>query len=260
VLRRSKFTGVRSVQVDGHELQVRSMGIGGPVFVLVHGIGVSGRYFLPLAEVLARQGTVHLVDMPGFGATRKPRRRLSLADFARLVAGALDRLGVGPAVLVGQSMGCQVVVELALLRPDTATSLVLLGPTVNRSERTAWQQGLRLLQDSLRETPRINAVVFSDYARCGPRWYLKTLPEMLGQRPEERIAGVQVPVLILRGEHDPIAPEYWIRELARACAKGSVASIGGAAHVAMFRRPEEVAAYCRELAVRGSAGQTGKET
>jgi pimeloyl-ACP methyl ester carboxylesterase len=236
------------VTVEGHEFHVRTMGSGDEAFVLVHGIGVSGRYFMPLANVLARRGRVYLVDLPGFGGTRKPRRTLSLADHARLLAGLLARLQVGPAVLVGHSMGCQVAIELALRSPAAAPALVLVGPTTNPRERVAWRQGLRLLQDSCRETPLINFIVFSDYARCGPRWYLKTLPEMLGQRPEERISGVRVPVLILRGARDPIVPDYWTSELAAACPGAHAATIDGAAHVAMFRRPEAVAAHCLRLA------------
>ena len=44
----------RHVEVLGHRLYVREAGEGETV-VLVHGLGVSGRYLQPLGEVLARQ-------------------------------------------------------------------------------------------------------------------------------------------------------------------------------------------------------------
>ncbi len=38
-----------------------------PAFVLVHGIGVSSRYFHPVAAFLAEHGTVYAIDLPGYG-------------------------------------------------------------------------------------------------------------------------------------------------------------------------------------------------
>ncbi|MDQ6753319.1 MAG: hypothetical protein M3017_07935 [Actinomycetota bacterium] len=39
--------------------------------------------------------------------------------------------------------------------------------------------------------------MFTDYLRCGPRWYLTELPLMMAYRTEERIGLVGVPVLVL---------------------------------------------------------------
>ncbi|MCZ2402186.1 alpha/beta hydrolase [Paenarthrobacter sp. Z7-10] len=254
--------------VEGLAFTVRTLGSGSKTFVLVHGIGTSSRYFAPLAAQLARHGTVLLIEMPGFAANANPRRPLTVPDFAHLVERALEQLDCGPATIIGHSMGCQVVVEVAILNPAAVTSLVLLGPTVNRKERTAWKQGLRLLQDTCLEPPAVNFIVFSDYARCGLRWYLKTLPQMLGHRLEERIGLVSTPVLILRGKRDPIVPERWTRELAEACRNGTAETIEGGAHVMMFRHAAAVAAGCLAMLSRTSdaaaagmvTGTTGADT
>jgi pimeloyl-ACP methyl ester carboxylesterase len=238
--------------VEGCRLRVRTVGSGPEVFVLVHGIGMSARYFEPLAAELARHVTVHLVDLPGHGGLPKPNRALDLTDLARLVHGALSRLGIGPAVVVGHSMGCQVVTELALLHPEAASALVLLAPTANRHERTAWKQGLRLFQDGFREPPAANAIEATDYLRCGPRWYLTLLPAMLGHQMEDRIARVRAPVRIVRGSRDPIVPLSWCRELAAARPGTILDNIDGEAHVMMFNSPSTVAEFC--LASAGPRG------
>jgi pimeloyl-ACP methyl ester carboxylesterase len=250
----SKIPGetAQLLTIGGRQLRIRTVGSGTAEFVLVHGIGVSARYFEPLAVELARHGTVHRVDLPGHGGTAKPERALTLVDYARLVHDAMERLGVGPAVLVGHSMGCQVVTELALAYPEAVTALVLLAPTANRRERTAWQHSLRLLQDSFCEPLTVDLIEFTDYARCGPRWYLKNLPAMLGQKLEQRIAGVRVPVRIVRGARDPIVPLDWCQELVDACPDATLDSITGEAHVMMFRSPGPVARLC--LAPAGPDG------
>src|SRR4051794_8431531 len=71
----------------------------GPTFVLVHGLGMSHRYLARLHASLARAGTVHSVDLPGFGGLRRPRRALPVEDLAIALAAALDRLRTGPSVL-----------------------------------------------------------------------------------------------------------------------------------------------------------------
>lgn len=239
-----------TVQVEGRELKILTRGSGPETFVLVPGIGVSPRYFAPLARELAAFGAVHSVELPGFGGTRAPREALSMQGFARLVRGALDSAGIGPAVLVGHSMGCQITAEMTVAHPELTRALVLLGPTTNRKERSALQQGWRLFQDTLREPPQVNYVVLSDYARSSKRWYFTTVPEMVGHRLEETVAKIDAPTLVLRGERDPIAPREWVAELGRACPDAWIAEVPGEAHVAMFRRPRTVASYCLELAAR----------
>src|SRR6478609_774976 len=58
----------------------------GPAFVLVHGIGVSSRYFRPVAIRLAPAGSVFLVDLPGYGSAPTPKTPISLDDHADVVA------------------------------------------------------------------------------------------------------------------------------------------------------------------------------
>ena len=97
----------------------------------------------------------------------------------------------------------------------------------------------------------------TDYLRCGPRWYLSLLPAMLGQKLEDRIAGVRVPVRIVRGSRDPIVPLYWCQELAEALPGTTVDNIDGEGHVMMFRSPAPVAQLCLVPAGPGGDAAVG---
>lgn len=233
----------------GAAIRVHSSGSGCHTYVLIHGIGVSSRYFRPLATELARTATVHNVDLPGHGSAPKPKHLPTVPGFARAVWSALEKLGVQSPVLVGHSMGAQVAVEMAHQLPTAASKLVLLGPTNYPPERTGVLQGFRLGQDTLREPWRVNAVVFSDYIlRCGPRWYFRTLPAMLGNRIEERITEVQIPVLVVRGKNDPIVPSAWAGSLAQLAPRGTLVEVEGESHVLMYRSARAVADLCRAAA------------
>lgn len=225
-----------------------SAGAGELVFVLVHGIGMSHRYLARLHAVLSTRGTVISVDLPGFGGLPKPPHDVDIEMMADALGDLLDTMGVHDAVLVGQSMGTQWVVELAARRGDLARSVVLIGPVADQRRRTVFAQAALLALDTLREPPDANALVFGDYLRCGPLWYLTQLRHMLGYPIEQRIASVRAPLLIVRGGRDPIASRGWCRGLRTAAAGVSLlVEVPGRAHNAQHSAPGAVASAIRHF-------------
>ncbi|WP_225310200.1 alpha/beta fold hydrolase [Microbacterium testaceum] len=207
---------------------------GRPVYVLIHGIGMSHRYLRPLHEELSTDAEVHSIDLPGFGGLPKPARSPGIRDMVDALGVVLDELGVGDAVLVGHSMGSQWVVELAIRRPDLARGVVAFGPvTDDRRRGLLWQAAL-LARDSALEPPRPNGIVFADYVRCGPVWYLRQARHMLRYPLEDRVRLVGVPLLVMRGGSDPIARQTWADRLGGRAAAGEVVAIEGHRHLAQF--------------------------
>lgn len=95
--------------------------------------------------------------------------------------------------------------------------------------------------DTVRERMRVNVRVVIDYIRCGPRWFFRQVRHMLRYETEVAMEGLDCPVLIVRGERDPIARADWAEALAGAARDGAVATIGGQAHHAQFTAPRAVA-------------------
>src|SRR3989442_4646054 len=93
----------RGGEVDGLDLHSLVDGRG-PAVVLVHGLGgfaESWRHTLP---GLAGRTTVYALDLPGFGASAKPRARYRLPYFARALHGFMEALRVPEASLIGHSL------------------------------------------------------------------------------------------------------------------------------------------------------------
>lgn len=241
---RSIWEHSQTIVVGDLSCAVRTVGTGSREVILIHGIGVSARYFEPLAERLARTCTVHAIELPGFAAMPAPRRRLTVPEFGALAAEVMRTLGVRDAVVVGHSMGSQVAAEAVRAAPELVERLVLLAPTVNDRERTVATQMMRLGQDTLRESPVANYIVVSDYFRAGMRWYLKTLPSMLEHRLEEVLPGITCPVVLVRGSRDPIVPTDWLARLAATGQDVTTGEIQGEPHVMMYRSPEPTARFC----------------
>ncbi|WP_161606242.1 alpha/beta fold hydrolase [Microlunatus speluncae] len=219
-------------------------------FVLVPGIGVSANYFEQLAAELNEFGPVVALDLPGFGGVPHPRgRRFGIGEYAELVGTVIERLGLRDPILVGHSMGTQIVAELAARSaPGTFRSVVLLGPVINPAERRLRTTVLRFLQSCRREPPRVALLAIYAYLLCGPRWFARTLPEMLAYRIEETLPKITASTLIIAGEHDRLCPRPWLERAAELLPRSRIWIIPDGAHSVMHAQADQVAQLCVEHA------------
>jgi pimeloyl-ACP methyl ester carboxylesterase len=232
-----KLTGGREIEAGGLAGRLYSSvaphaEAAGRTFVLLHGIGVSHRYLARLHRELALTASVYSFDLPGFGDAPRPRRQVPVGEYAAFVSAALSDAGVTSCVVVGHSMGTQHAVELALQEPDLVAGVVLMGPVVDPRRKSVARQALALTRDAMfSESLSANALVFADYFRAGPRWYLTELPVMMHYPLEARVPGVNQPLLVLRGSKDPVAGGPWCQRLAAQAPQGSLTEIPGHGHV-----------------------------
>jgi pimeloyl-ACP methyl ester carboxylesterase len=227
---------------------VEHRGSGSPVYVLIHGIGMGRSVFADLAAHLDGSGEVVALDLPGYGEAPEPERVLTMERTADLV-GAYLAANVGePAVLVGHSMGAQVAIEVAARHPRAVARLVLVGPTVDPAARTAPRQLGRLLRDIAVESPKVIALGAREYVRAGPRLSTK-FQAMLTHRPEDVLHRVGAPTLVLRGEHDRVAPRAWCERITAALPDGRFVEVPDHGHETMIRDAGPAAALIRAFAV-----------
>jgi 2-hydroxy-6-oxonona-2,4-dienedioate hydrolase len=232
----------RWTTVGGLPLHVRAGGTSTePPFVLVHGLGVSGRYFAPLGVELAREARVLVPDLPGSGRSAKPPRPLAISGLTGALAAFLDAEGIDRCRVIANSLGCQLAAELALRRPHQVAALALVGPAVDPTAPGAVRELLRLISDAPREPPQLVGIALSEYALFGPRRLVATGYSMLDYRLEHTLPRVFAPTLVLRGEHDPIAPQRWVEQAAALLPRGRAAVVRGAAHACHFSHPATVA-------------------
>lgn len=217
----------------GARIVAERRGSGRPVYLLVHGIGMGRSVFADLARRLG-PGEVIAVDLPGYGEAPEPRRVLTIERTADLLAAYLGARVRRPAVIVGHSMGAQIALEIAVRHPEAAERIVLIGPTVDPSARSAPRQLWRLLRDIAIESPRVIAIGAREYVRAGPRLRAK-LRAMLVHRPEDVLSRVPVATLVLRGENDLVAPREWCRRIADGVPDGRLAEVAGHGHETMIR-------------------------
>jgi pimeloyl-ACP methyl ester carboxylesterase len=253
----SRWRTVRGIAT--HDRSSLASPDGTPPVVLVHGLAVSHRYMMPLAARLAEHDRVHVVDLPGFGLSGEPGRVLDVAEHADHLADWLEATGSPPVVVLGNSFGCQVAVDLAVRHPDRVCGLVLVGPTVDPAARTATRQILRWLRDTAREDPLQLPVLLRDVRDAGPRRVAGTLAHALRDPIERKLPLITVPVLVTRGSREPIVPMAWAQAATRLLPLGELSVVPGphnANYGAADHLAELVVAFLRQRVV-AQDGQAG---
>lgn len=185
--------------------------------LLLHGSPGSSRDFQTLGPALGERFRVVAPDLPGFGSSDKEAPDYSIRAHAAYALELLDQLDLDRVHLVGFSMGGGVALEMIRQAPDRIASLTLLS--------AIGVQELELLGNY-----HLNHAVHGFQLGC--LWFLREAVPHFGrldnsffgipyarnfydtdQRPLRQVLEtLQIPVLILHGEHDFLVPVEAARE------------------------------------------------
>src|ERR1700687_2142067 len=248
-------------------VHVESVGRGRPL-VMLHGWGMHSGLWFPLLPRLIERYRLQLVDLPGHGysdalVTPPP---LSLRRVVEAVELAIAETPA-PLMILGWSLGGQVALEWARLRPRRVGALVLMSTTPSFVQRPDWPHAmaeatLRQFGDELTVAYRQTLQRFvalqvqgSEHARDA----LASLRSQLFARGEPSqqalrdslellassdlrswIGAISQPALIIAGDRDMLTPVAAARRAAGALSEASLVVVPGAAHAPFLSHPEAV--------------------
>lgn len=219
------------------------------VMMHVHGFGLSGRYLLPTAERLADEFHTYVPDLPGFGRSGSRKDMLDIPDLARAARDFLDDRDVEKATLVGNSMGCPVIIEFAHRYSERIDRAVLVSPAgglFNQPLRRAIKQ---LSVDAPREPIRMARVAVPDYVRFGVPSTMRMFRSLTQYPSLQRLLEMRIPTLVVLGQRDPLLPHaHRVDEIAsQTDSHVLVVLLEGAAHAINFSHPGQLAHIVRHF-------------
>jgi pimeloyl-ACP methyl ester carboxylesterase len=122
-------------QSDGARIFYQRQGAGDPLLVFVHGYCCSHRDWEYQVQAFSPRHCVVACDLQGHGQSDRDPERSSIEAFGADVSALVQVLDARPAVLVGHSMGCRVVLQACLKAPERIAGLVLIdGSWVSSSD------------------------------------------------------------------------------------------------------------------------------
>ncbi len=264
---------------DGTPLAFASGGpANGRALVCCNGVGVSTFFWDYVGEFFSRDHRVVVWDYRGHGASGVPAtlRHLTMAHVADDLARIMDANGIERAVLLGHSMGCQVILEFCRLFPDRVLGLVpilgayghpadtFLDPRVGRAlYRAAYEVGTRIpdlislgMRLTLRkpiawQVARLTGLIHADMcrkedmepylehlARQDPAVFLEMVRAAQEHDAGPVLGEVRAPALVVAGERDLFTPRHLSVEMAGRMPRAELLEIPRGSHAALIEQPE----------------------
>ncbi len=224
------------ITVGGTALHYEILG-SGPPLLLLNGIGLDGSAWGPFSAALSREFRVLVLDARGAGRSGSPPPPYTTAVLADDAAALLEHLAIGPAHVLGLSLGGLVAQELALRAPRHVRSLVLAATAARlpgrprraldgwrrllqggadaeafRREQLAWVLGSSSLEEDTVVEGWAGALAAA--ALPAPQGFAGQAAACIAHDARERLAGVRAPALVLAGEDDALVPPAASRALA----------------------------------------------
>jgi pimeloyl-ACP methyl ester carboxylesterase len=230
------------VIVDGLPMFHRSChdaGADADAMVHVHGFGISGTYLEPTAALLAPHYRTFVPDLPGMGRSIRPEPGLDLRGLAKALMAYCDAVGVEHPLLVANSLGCPIAVEVATTFPGRIKRAVLVSPAGGPNNQPLGRAIGQMAMDGLREPPSMLPIATRDYLRFGALRSLSLFRAMTRYPTLERLPHLVAPTLIIAGLRDPLVRIANAPRLA-ALPHVDAVSVPGA-HALNYSDPELIA-------------------
>ncbi len=226
----------------------------GPTVLVIPSQGRGVADFADLAERLVEAGRRVVMPEPrGIGASRGSNENITLAVLAGDAAAVIDRLGGGPADVIGHAYGNRVARMLATIRPDLVRRVVLLAAggkaPVPDDVAAAFDVCFRLDAPEAERLAAIGTVFFAagnDARVWLDGWSLEAAALQAvadGATPVETWwhAG-SAPLLVIQGLEDRMALPANGRMLkGELGARVTLVELTGASHALLPERPDAIA-------------------
>jgi pimeloyl-ACP methyl ester carboxylesterase len=258
-----------------------------PPLLLIHGFSASLHTWAPWVQRLSNDFRVISLDLPGHGLTRSPEGfQASIEVLRDVLHEFVQARGLESFALAGSSMGGNVAWEYALAHPGQVNALILVdasGWEDTRAEASEEPQVFKLLRNPiigpvLRDLDNSRLIrqgleaSFADRSLVDDamveRYHLLSrapghreilLQMSLGYRSRnyatpERLAALQMPVLILSGDTDRLVPPEHARQFNDAIDRSEIVMFETTGHIPQEERPDESAMAVREFLYRQIEG------
>ena len=246
------------VELSGCRTRVRRAGRGQALLFLHGASGMPA--ILPCLHKLAERFDVVVPEHPGYGQSGEPEWLENIHDMAYFYLDFMEKLALKDVLLVGNSMGGWIALEIAVRSTERIRSMVVVSPAGVKAPgvfpadtflMSPEEQARALVYDQKIAEARLAEPVTPEMvdmqlknrhttARLAwePRFHDPHLPKWLHR--------IDVPVKIVWGEQDKIIPAKFVEEYKKHFPKAQIHIVKGCGHLPPVEKPDEfVAIVCK---------------
>lgn len=127
------------ITAKGVNIYYEQSGAGKDV-LLLHGWGCSTRHFAQIAQDLAKDYRVTVIDFPAHGQSGRPPEPWGVPEFATCTKEIMEQLGIAPCDVIAHSFGGRVALYIAANWPELVNRLVITGGAGIKKPQTEEQR------------------------------------------------------------------------------------------------------------------------
>jgi pimeloyl-ACP methyl ester carboxylesterase len=259
---------LHQTDIDGRPVNYVDIGQGAlPPVVFIHGLGGCWQNWLENLPRLAQDRRCIALDLPGFGESTMPAKKITVSGYADTVVALSRALNLDePADVIGNSMGGFVAAEIGIRHADFVRRIVLGSaagisitnlkrrPVLTAARVTAAATNIVLARrKSLVKRPGLRhlvlAYVFRHPSRIAPdlayqimpasgsAGFIDALDALTDYDFRDRLDDIKVPVLLVWGREDNLVPVEDADEFERLIPNARKVILEDTGHVAMLERP-----------------------
>lgn len=248
----------------------------GPAVILIHGFPFNRKMWAPQVSSLAENGfRVIAPDLRGFGDSEAGDEPFNIRTFSNDIARLMSHLGIGRAVMVGMSLGGEIVLDLLKRFPRRVVATSILAPSMppaDAEEQIRYLNLAELVREGHHQTALDGFCQWivpgqQTEERLAMAQNIRALMETVDRRTlakglafcarqKEWLKGgefFRVPSLVLAGAMDKLSPPKHNEILKKLLPKGRLQILGEAGHMLNIEAARDInqqlLAFLRELSI-----------
>jgi pimeloyl-ACP methyl ester carboxylesterase len=262
---------------DGTKIWYRSMGKGTPI-IFCNGLGCSHFYFKHLGEYFKNKNQIVMFDWRAHGRSERPKDtdNMTVEDLTQDLKAVMDHLNIKKAILVGHSMGVQILYNFYAHHSKRVLALIPCFGTFGRPmdtfynmslakyafewiyvfnhlfPKTAAKLGILAAKNPLwfqmgslfkmMNPGLVDKNILKEYidhfTSVDPVLLTKLMRSMQEHSAEDDLKKVKVPTLIFAADQDKFTPVWISKKTHHLIPKSELMVIKNASHVALAEQPE----------------------
>lgn len=246
------------VMVGENKIRYLEDGKSSDSIILVHGLGASAERWKNTIPYLGKKYHVVVPDLIGFGLSDKPLVDYTMEFFVKFFSEFIDNLEIQKTVMVGSSLGGQIVAELAISMHRSIDKVVLVSPSgiVNYSTPSLdayiaaalspnYENAKKAFQMMAGPNKEIDPQTVDDFVKRinMPNAKMAFMSAIISNKESkiscEKLANVSIPSLVLWGELDSVIPKENANQFFLCIKNCQFVEMKGCGHTPFVERPLE---------------------
>ncbi|MGA6878373.1 MULTISPECIES: 3-oxoadipate enol-lactonase [Acinetobacter] len=226
-----------------------------PALVFSNSLGTNFKMWQPQIDHFQQDFFVICYDTRGHGASSAPQGPYTLDQLGQDVVNLLDHLNIEKAAFCGISMGGLTGQWLAINKPERFSHVVVCNTAAKIGQEQAWNERAALVREQgltpiastaagrwftepfIQSNAATVTTLSNDLGAGSPEGYASCCEALAKADVREQLKDIQVPVLIVAGQQDPVTTVADGEFMQQRIANAELFEIN-ASHISNIEQPE----------------------